>query len=56
MSRTMVLRPLELEGEDAKRAAEVMKAVRTVLNSQEMRRKEQARVAVDHNAISSKGL
>ena len=43
MSKTMVLRPLDLEGEEAKRALEILKAIRTVLNAKEMRRKEQAR-------------
>ena len=44
MSQTIVLRLLELERECAKRAADVMKAVRIVLNSHEMRCKEQARL------------
>ena len=38
MSETMVLRPLDLEGEEAKRALEIMKGVRAVLNTNEMRR------------------
>ena len=44
MSETMVLRPLDLEGEAAKQALDIMKGIRTVLNAKEMRRKEQARL------------
>ena len=43
MSKTMVLRPLYLEGEEAKRALEILKEIHTVVNAKEMRRKEQAR-------------